>query len=114
MVEFTTGLSTRIGFPTEHIAKDTAATLKNPMYATGLGLILKGYEIIEREQFKVTGNEARKTEEKKVEMPATEQLQTEVEVAEAPSGKKWRFGTIIDSMKNWFEDDRVNETDDFQ
>lgn len=43
-VEYHTGLPTRIGFPTEYLAKGASETLKNPIFATGVGLIIKGYE----------------------------------------------------------------------
>jgi len=44
LVEYTTGLSARIGFPTSYIAKDNKDELKHPMYSTGIGLVLEGYK----------------------------------------------------------------------
>ena len=43
LAEYTTGLNTRIGYPNEHLAPNHIEELKKPMYATCLGLILKGY-----------------------------------------------------------------------
>lgn len=48
LVEYVTGMDARIGFPTEHIMKGMVDEVKNPMYATGIGLIIKGYEDISR------------------------------------------------------------------
>lgn len=49
LVEYVTGLDTRIGYPNEHIAKSIVDEIKSPMYATAVGLVLKGlnegYEI---------------------------------------------------------------------
>jgi cell division protein FtsA len=42
LVEFVTGIDARIGYPNEHIAKSIVEEIKSPMYATGVGLVLKG------------------------------------------------------------------------
>jgi cell division protein FtsA len=42
LVEFVTGIDTRIGYPNEHISKTIVEEIKSPMYATGVGLVLKG------------------------------------------------------------------------
>ncbi len=42
LVEFVTGIDSRIGYPNEHIAKSIVEEIKSPMYATGVGLVLKG------------------------------------------------------------------------
>lgn len=46
LVEFMTGMSTRIGFPNEHLAPNTsnAEDIKSPMFATSVGLVMKGLE----------------------------------------------------------------------
>lgn len=43
LTEYITGLNARIGLPNEHLAPNHIEELKKPMYATCLGLILKGY-----------------------------------------------------------------------
>ena len=43
LTEYTTSLNARIGFPNEHLAPNHIDELKKPMYATCIGLILKGY-----------------------------------------------------------------------
>lgn len=48
LVEYVTALDTKIGYPNEHLATGIIDEVKNPMYATGIGLILKGYEELER------------------------------------------------------------------
>lgn len=50
LVEFVTGLDSRIGYPNEHLAKNDVLPknvydeLKSPMYATGIGLLIKGIQ----------------------------------------------------------------------
>ena len=41
--EFRTGMDTRVGFPTEHLSAGNE-DVTSPMYSTGVGLILKGFE----------------------------------------------------------------------
>ncbi len=42
LVEFITGLDARVGYPHEHLAKGMVEEVKSPMYATGIGLLIKG------------------------------------------------------------------------
>ena len=43
LTEYVTGITARIGFPNEHLASGHIEELAKPMYATCIGLILKGY-----------------------------------------------------------------------
>ena len=40
LVEYITGMDTRIGYPNEHLAGDTDPEAKSPLYATAVGLVL--------------------------------------------------------------------------
>ncbi len=50
LVEYVTGLDSRVGYPNEHIAKNEVLPkniydeLKSPMYATSIGLLIKGIQ----------------------------------------------------------------------
>ena len=50
LVEYVTGLDSRVGYPNEHLAKNDVLPknvydeLKSPMYATGIGLLIKGIQ----------------------------------------------------------------------
>ncbi len=44
LVEYLTGFETRMGYPTEHLGKANAEEMASPMYATGIGLVLKAHE----------------------------------------------------------------------
>ncbi|MDG2463721.1 MAG: cell division protein FtsA [Crocinitomicaceae bacterium] len=45
LFEYVTGMDTRIGYPTEHLANNNKIeNLTSPMYSTGIGLVLKGFE----------------------------------------------------------------------
>lgn len=41
LVEYVTGMDARIGYPNEHIARSSVEEIKSPMYATGIGLVIK-------------------------------------------------------------------------
>lgn len=47
LVEYITGMDTRIGYPNEHLGKGFDE-VKSPMYATGVGLVLKGMQEYEK------------------------------------------------------------------
>lgn len=40
LVEYITGMDTRIGYPNEHLAGDSDSETTSPMYATAVGLVL--------------------------------------------------------------------------
>ena len=44
LAEYVTGLDARIGYPNEHLAKGMVDEVKSPIYATSVGLVLKGLE----------------------------------------------------------------------
>jgi cell division protein FtsA len=73
LVEYITGMDTRIGHPNEHLGKGVDE-VKSPMYATGVGLVIKGLQDLEME--------------KKSVKPAPEGITSEPAI-EAPKKGKW-------------------------
>ncbi|MEI6488623.1 MAG: cell division protein FtsA [Bacteroidota bacterium] len=66
LVEYITGMDTRIGYPNEHLAKGSEA-VTSPLFATSVGLVMKGLEALDKqnkknainkvpEQGKITGH----------------------------------------------------------
>lgn len=51
LVEYITGMDTRIGYPNEHLSKGIVEDVKSPMFATGVGLVIKGLEKMNVEDF---------------------------------------------------------------
>lgn len=101
LVMLTTGMDCRIGTPNEHLA-GADDELKNPLYATGIGLVMKGIEKYERESKR--GNNTVKVEvaveEEKVKRKETKKVTDH-------SGKKIGsfFDTLITRAKDWMSDD---------
>ena len=49
LFEYITAMDTRVGYPTEHLANNNhIENLTSPMYATGIGLVIKGFEAMEK------------------------------------------------------------------
>jgi len=48
LVEYITGMDTRIGYPNEHLASNSDSELSSPLYATVVGLLMKGLKENER------------------------------------------------------------------
>ncbi|TVZ07604.1 cell division protein FtsA [Cellulophaga sp. RHA_52] len=44
LVEYITGMDTRIGYPNEHLAGDSTQDIASPLYATGVGLLMNAIE----------------------------------------------------------------------
>lgn len=51
LVKFRTGMDVRIGFPTEGLASGSLEEVNQPMYATSVGLLIKGAEYKSKEPF---------------------------------------------------------------
>ncbi len=52
LVEYITGMDTRIGYPNEHLGQGYDE-VKSPMYATGVGLVIRGMQEYDKENSRV-------------------------------------------------------------
>lgn len=86
LFEYMTGMDTRIGYPTEHLATG-AEEVTSPSFATGVGLILKGFERMEKHG-------------------TTDTLQEE-EDKRAKRGMSAFFKFVKDKSKEFFEDGNI-------
>ena len=48
LVEYITGMDTRIGYPNEHLAHSNVEAVTSPLFATGVGLVMKGFDYLDR------------------------------------------------------------------
>jgi len=104
LVMLTTGLDCRIGTPNEHLAGNDDE-LKNPLYATGVGLVMKGIEKYEREAKR--GNNSVKAETEATPETSKAENRKESKKVVGHSQKKIGsfFTTLIDRTKDWMSDD---------
>tara|TARA_B100000401_G_scaffold186092_1_gene125124 strand:- start:45 stop:794 length:750 start_codon:yes stop_codon:yes gene_type:complete len=64
LVSFITAKETRIGYPNEHLSSESKDLVTSPMFSTGVGLVLKGFEN-KLVSFKNDTSEEKTSDEKK-------------------------------------------------
>ncbi|HSQ46699.1 MAG TPA: cell division protein FtsA [Lutibacter sp.] len=72
LVEYVTGMDTRIGYPNENLAGDSDESLSSPQYATAVGLLMNGLNKIEK------AKKAKIVQKHFQEKPVTEEAKEEV------------------------------------
>lgn len=97
LVEYLTGMDVRIGTPNEHLARGDN-DIKSPMYATGIGLVLKG---LNRQQRKAAAEKANKGKAKD---------------GRPDAGKRGGgfLDRIIQMGKEWIDDPELKDSKDFK
>ena len=98
LVEYITGMDTRIGYPNEHLAGGSDESLSSPVFATAVGLLMKGLENLPKEE-KIVLEEPvfERIEEKKEEVITENEEEPElveepkvvIEPKKKPSKKSW-------------------------
>lgn len=141
MCEYHTGMHTRIGTPIEHLAQGYSRDIDSPIYATGIGLLIKG---IAKEKHLIQVQKAQAAslidERNSTPIPATPssmqsapQPQTsplpqekvvppttaipkDSNLTERGTSPKSRtfWGAIFERTKSWFEADPDRDHDDIQ
>lgn len=99
LVALQTGHSARIGTPIEHLSHGYTKQLTSPIFATGVGLLLKAQEDIDAGRIQPQLEEAAEPEQT-AESKAAEMEAMEAEAAANESG--W-LGNIFQKTKAWFE-----------
>lgn len=84
LVEYITGMDTRIGFPNEHLAGNSDEEIASPLYATAVGLVMDDIKRQER----IYTEKVEEVEAPIVETPAIEEEVEEVPEEEAVKEKK--------------------------
>lgn len=111
LVEYVTGLDARIGYPTEHLAKGDVDGMKNPIFATGIGLVIKGH----RDMLRSYKGEVETAMEHEAEMVAAEtepleEMHNENTIREGSHSRNNRWWeTLFKKGKEWLEEDVEND-----
>ena len=98
-----TGLEIHLGMPSLRLGKGMIEEVRNPMYSTGIGLVLKGFEIAQRQN--LPGNERIEKEVEKEPVKREKVLQTE-------GKEKSKFGSklfggdwgLLKGIGDWMKD----------
>ena len=80
LMKFKTAMDVRIGLPNEHLAGSAKNEINQPMYATSVGLIMRGFDFLET--YKKPFNAGTKEEYMKPKAPVVTQKVEEVEEVE--------------------------------
>lgn len=83
--EYHTGMSTRVGIPIEHLGHGYQQQLSSPVYATAIGLLMRGIEDVEKGKVKAETTQ-----------------QTDKAEATEEAGGRW-LENIFKKTKEWFE-----------
>ncbi|MEY3270225.1 MAG: hypothetical protein RIS89_321, partial [Bacteroidota bacterium] len=103
LIEYLTGMDARIGYPTEHLANtNDIDSLASPMYATGIGLVLKGFEALESAQPWEQQTEA-KQEDPIIEQKIAEK-QEKIKTHSNAERRGEFFDRILGPVRKFFDD----------
>ena len=81
LVAFVTGKETRIGLPNEHLGAESVNKVVSPMYSTGVGLVLKGFEYAEQHPDKISMPKPKEEKDPVVEQEP-EEIPSEVSIVD--------------------------------
>ena len=107
LAEFSTGMEVRIGHPDEHLSQGTPKDMVNPMYSTGIGLVIETLGRMEHDEQLRAAQEAKEAERKK---KASEEIEKEVVPAEetVEDDEDHGFGKkIITRLSELFKPDNI-------
>ena len=100
LVEYFTGIDCRIGTPNEHLAK-SSENVTNPMFSTGVGLVMMGIKKMEDDMSKSS-----KTIEVKVEVKPEETEKSKKKIANHSNKVRGKFfETFGNKVADWLRDD---------
>lgn len=116
LVEFVTGMDTRIGYPNEHISSETNDEYSSPLYATAVGLVMKGLEKPREDQHNVVdpnlsdphlyGKQTEDTAPAEEDGGENDTTQTDEETKpQEPKPRKGFFENWADKFRNFLNDD---------
>ena len=88
LVEYITGMDTRIGYPNEHLAGDSDEDIASPLFATAVGLVMDG---LKRQERKRVEKEVEEMEHAAAEYSEDTISQEEEEVIQQPKKERKSF-----------------------
>ncbi len=104
LAEYVTGMPTRIGYPNEYLAGDSDAESTSPIFATAVGLVMKGLEHMDATKATETSEEESTTEEIEIKTEEQEQQQGISQVQrEEVLQKKGFFENWTNKLKDFLD-----------
>ena len=107
LVEYITGMDSRIGYPNENLAGDSDENLSSPQYATAVGLLMNGLKRLDRENAKAAAKKQAvvetktETEEDSTSSEVEETIVEEPKPAKKSIFEKWgeKFKEFLDNAE---------------
>lgn len=119
LVEYLTGLDVRVGYPNEHLAKGMVDEVKSPMFATGIGLVIKGLNNGKTDSnYELTGTTATVSSpsssfwDEPAPEPVIQQQQEDPQPKETdePKPKKsGMFSSLVESFRGLLDDEELKD-----
>ena len=104
LVEYITGMDTRIGYPNENLAGDSDEKLSSPQYATAVGLLMNGLKIKDKELERMRTQQVEETAPAQATSEETDEpnmVEEERPVQKEP--KKSRFDVFVQKLKDFLD-----------
>jgi cell division protein FtsA len=100
LVEYITGMDTRVGYPNENLAGDSDESFSSPQYATAVGLLMNGLNRLDKQKVK----EAQHNLEEKEELKGEDAIAEDIEDIKDPKKsifEKWgdKFRDFLDNAE---------------
>lgn len=110
LAEYVTGMDTRIGLPNEHMASGADEEFSSPLYATAIGLVMKGLEVnVKSGEATVQMSDIPTEEEQQAEIENTtentEGTDTEVKNKKDKPKTKSVFESWAEKFRNFLDSD---------
>ncbi len=97
LFEYLTGMDARVGYPNEHLGRSKVQTVKSPMYATAIGLVLAGFKSVD--------------ERENLYAEAKQEVEAQPKAVKKESRGSDLFRKFLDKTKNYLIDDIDNKSE---
>ena len=101
LVEYITGMDTRVGYPNEHMAGDSDSEVTSPMYATAVGLVLNGLENTKVDETKDLSGETGPQDSEGETSPQNLGAESDIEIEK--DKKKGFFDKWVENLKDFLD-----------
>ena len=101
LVEYITGMDTRVGYPNEHMAGDSDSEVTSPMYATAVGLVLNGLENTKLDETKNLSGETGPKDSEGETGPQNPGGESDIETEKEK--KKGFFDKWVENLKDFLD-----------
>ncbi|MCX2680452.1 cell division protein FtsA [Galbibacter sp. EGI 63066] len=103
LVEYITGMDTRIGYPNEHLAGDSDTEVASPVYATAVGLVINAIEQQKKNNPSPSIKTEKKEAKKETQQEQTEDNESTPQTTEPPRERKSFLEKWSEKLKDFLD-----------